>query len=233
MMQEPEKIKIQTSVSNKSRKQRLDEIVHNLNEKGKFTTSILLDDRGMILSEYSSNDSIEKETIAAMFSLLHNVADRTVRNLKLESKELITIGTKQGNFYSVGFPLNNYNRQMILVSLKDHSPIEETPIQEVKIKKEKKKKEKIHITKEFPKLKISYWRLFKVYVTRKLRILSDVENISRNLFKIKNPENLIYNTAEKTIEEIPIANDSNKKQEENLFIIFQESAKEIQVIFGE
>ena len=90
----------------------------------------------------------------------------------------------------------------------------------------------IHITKEFPKLKISYWRLFKVYITRKLRILSDVENISRNLFKIKNPENIIYNTVEKNNEEIPIANDSNKKQENNLFFIFQESAKEIQVIFG-
>ena len=232
-MQEPEKIKIQNNVSNKSRKQRLDEVVQKLNEKGKFTTSILLDDRGMILSEYSSIDSIEKETIAAMFSLLHNVADRTVRNLNLESKELITIGTKQGDFYSIGFSLNNYNRQMILVSLKDHSHKEETPVQEVKIKKEKIKKEKIHVVKEFPKLKISYWRLFKVYITRKLRILPDVENISRNLFKIKNPRNLIYNNTEKTIEEIPIVNDSNSRQEENFFFIFQESAKEIQVIFGE
>jgi hypothetical protein len=169
-----------------------------------------------------------------MFSLLHNVADRTVRNLDLESKELITIGTKKGDFYSVGFPLNNYNRQMILVALKDRSPMEETPIQEVKIKKEKIKKEKIHIIKEFPKLKISYWRLFKVYITRKLRILPDVENISRNLFKIKNPKALIYNTAEKDIEETPIDNNSKIEQkEQNKFALFQESAKEIQTIFGE
>ena len=226
MMQEPEKIKIQNSVSNKSRKQRLDEVVQNLNEKGKFIISILLDDRGMIISEYSSIESIEKETIAAMFSLLHNVADRTVRNLNLESKELITIGTKQGDFYSVGFPLNNYNRQMILVSLKNHSPLEETPIQEVKIRKEK-----THTLKEFPDLKISYWRLLKVYITRKLRILPDLENLSRNLFKIKNPEALIYNNSDKDYEEIPTTNDSNNGQEENKFILFQESVKNIQAIF--
>lgn len=207
----------QILVPKKSRKQYLDEIIQNLNEKGKFSISILLDDRGMILSEYNTTVSLEKDAIAAMFSLIHNVVDRTVQNLNLESKELISIGTKQGDFYTCDFPLKNYNRKMILVALSAHLPLNKTPFQE-----NDSKVRKFDPPKEFPDLKVSYWRLFKVFITRKLRILPDLENISRNLFRKKNSNDLFYKSEN---EEIP--------EEINKSILFQETVKEIQAIFNQ
>lgn len=215
-MFEPKQISKQNLVPKKSRKQYLDEIIQKLNETGKFSISILLDDRGMILAEYGTNVSMEKEAIAAMFSLIHNVVDRTVKNLNLESKELITIGTKQGDFYTCDFPLKNYNRKMILVVMSAHSLAKETT------NDNKIKTGKFHPPKEFPDLKISYWRLFKVFITRKLRILPDLDNISRNMFRIKNSDYLFY---KKENEEVP--------KEENNYLLFQKTVKKIQDIFNQ
>ncbi|MCF2141668.1 MAG: hypothetical protein K9W44_16570 [Candidatus Lokiarchaeota archaeon] len=205
----------QTHIQKKSRKIILDEIIKTLNEKGNFELTILLDDRGMILSDYNTTITMERESIAAMFSLINTVINRTVKNLNLESKELIVIKTNQGVFKTCDFSLQNYNRKMILVVYQSTIPNSNASLKSTKFKQKK-----FNDLEKYLGFKISFWRLFKVYITHKLKILPDLENISRNIFRIKKFDSFFNDFAKNKVH-----------GEEYHSTLFKDTIREIQAIF--
>lgn len=219
----------QNSDSNKKRMQQLEETLHQLSVKGHFTKTILIDDHGMLISESKDVIPLKNDVIGAMFSLIHAAVDRTVNNLNLEQKELITIQTKQGNFYTYDFQLEHYNRKMILVAYNEPSVSNKIQIERNDTNVDGNT---ISLELEEPNFKITLWRLLKVFFTAKLKILPDLENISRNMFIVKNYDKIFHKYAMNASKGISNTEEpKNHQNEENRIKSFHRTIREIQAIF--
>ena len=223
------KTKLKNSDSNKRRMYQLEDTLHQLSVNGHFMKTILLDDHGMLISESKGTIPLKNDVIGAMFSLIHAAVDRTVNNLNLEQKELITIQTKRGIFYTYDFQLEDYHRKMILVAYSEPSASNKIRIEKDDVELNENP---FSIDLEEPNFKITFWRLLKVYFTAKLKILPNLENIYRNIFKVKNPHQNFSKHAINEVKGILNAHNSNYSQNEvNKTTAFHSTIREIQVIF--
>ncbi|MEJ2294604.1 MAG: hypothetical protein P8Y23_07510 [Candidatus Lokiarchaeota archaeon] len=169
------------------KKELLENILHNLSIEGNFQSCFLIDNKGMLISEFSQIE-LDKMAVGAMFSLITTSALRTVDSLQLQELKYFKLASIKGEFMIKNITLNNYPRNFILVSYYEKS---DTPYPKFAQKVDKNIIKKIlkDIKRDFYELsdenKIS-WAFDNL--TEKVRFLQekykipegDIENVRRN-----------------------------------------------------
>ncbi|MFX1455661.1 MAG: hypothetical protein ACFFDB_09835 [Promethearchaeota archaeon] len=87
---------------------------------GKFKSCYLIDGKGMLLSEYSQDQS-DPIAIGAMFSLIYTAVQRAVQSLNLYDLKYFKISSINGVFIVKNITIMNYERSFILLVHYDDS----------------------------------------------------------------------------------------------------------------
>ncbi|MCP4763601.1 MAG: hypothetical protein GY870_17650 [archaeon] len=101
-----------------SRMVLLSDILSKLCLSGGFSKCVLLDTKGMIISDYGESE-IDKTKIGAMFALIHNNVNRTIKNLNLDKLHILKLMATDVTIYSSIFEVKDYERDFILTTLSE------------------------------------------------------------------------------------------------------------------
>ena len=98
----------------------LDDLLRDLSDEGYFESCFLIDNKGMLISEYSQIE-LDKIAIGAMFSLISNSALRTVDSLRLQELLYFKLASVNGEFMIKNILIRNYPRNFILIAYHEKS----------------------------------------------------------------------------------------------------------------
>ncbi|MFW9773075.1 MAG: hypothetical protein ACFFEO_13050 [Candidatus Thorarchaeota archaeon] len=98
----------------------LQNLMLDLTRTGRFKSCFLIDGKGMLLSEYSQDQS-DPIAIGAMFSLIYTAVQRAVQSLNLYDLKYFKISSINGEFIVKNITIMNYERSFILLVHYDDS----------------------------------------------------------------------------------------------------------------
>ncbi len=126
----------------------LQEILQELSDNGAFHSCFLIDNKGMMISEYTEIE-LDSMAIGAMFSLICTIALRTIESLHLQALDFLKLTSANGEFLVKNININNYERNFILLTYFDGT----TPF----VPKDKQKMDKKTINKIMKSVKEDFY----------------------------------------------------------------------------
>ncbi|MHA1232839.1 MAG: hypothetical protein ACTSRP_11595 [Candidatus Helarchaeota archaeon] len=88
-------------------------LLNNLSNELNAAACLLVDERGLLISEYLKSN-LDKKAMAIMSSLLNGTGNKFINSLKIKKLTLITIKTSEGLFLIKEVPIVEKNRKFIL-----------------------------------------------------------------------------------------------------------------------
>ncbi|MFX0175891.1 MAG: hypothetical protein ACFE85_06650, partial [Candidatus Hodarchaeota archaeon] len=96
----------------------LQDLMKKLSDDGSFESCFLIDEKGMLISEYS-NAQLDIIAIGAMFSLISTAVLRAIKSLHLQELEYFKVSSINGEFILKSINIMNYERNFILLAYYD------------------------------------------------------------------------------------------------------------------
>ncbi|MEJ2249818.1 MAG: hypothetical protein P8Y97_09180 [Candidatus Lokiarchaeota archaeon] len=109
-----EKNKHKTMAGPKGRSKILKNILENVLDAGYFQSCFLIDENGMLVSEFYKKE-LDSNAIGAMFSLIHNSVLRTIKSLNLLELKYFKLAAGNGEFLMNSIKIENYENNFILL----------------------------------------------------------------------------------------------------------------------
>ncbi len=154
------------------RRVQLLNILKKLAKLGSFNKCVLSDEKGMVISEFGEQ-TLNKDTVGAMFALIHNVITRSIKNLNLADLDVLFLQTQQQMVFTTLFRIDHYERSLILTafsnSIKNPGRLNHIPEEPQTIKNS------ITTIISKPKSGISFLELFKMQIKSKVRHLLSLD----------------------------------------------------------
>ena len=129
----------------------LRDILEELLYEGGFQSCFLIDEKGMIISEYSQAN-LDAMAIGAMFSLVTTTILRTIKNLKLNELLYFKLSSLNGAFILKSITIKNYERSFILLAYYDETNLN-IPSTTTTLKKKTINKILRNVKKDFKELR--------------------------------------------------------------------------------
>ncbi|MFX1322767.1 MAG: hypothetical protein ACFFAQ_14110 [Promethearchaeota archaeon] len=117
----------------------LHDMLEELSYKGDFQSCLLIDGKGMLISEYSKK-KVDEMAIGAMFSLVCTNILRTIKSLNLQELKYFKMASTNGEFMLKNISITNYERNFILLA---HYTKSDSILPEITQKIDKKEIKKI------------------------------------------------------------------------------------------
>ncbi|MFX1314056.1 MAG: hypothetical protein ACFFHD_15830, partial [Promethearchaeota archaeon] len=114
-IEEDKSIILDRQEKKKGRAAILQDMLEELSYKGDFQSCLLIDGKGMLISEYSKK-KLDEMAIGAMFSLVCTTILRTIKNLNLQELEYFKMASTNGEFILKNIDITNYERNFILIA---------------------------------------------------------------------------------------------------------------------
>ncbi|MFX1573713.1 MAG: hypothetical protein ACFFB0_13265, partial [Promethearchaeota archaeon] len=99
----------------KGRAAILQDMLEELSYKGDFQSCLLIDGKGMLISEHSKK-KLDEMAIGAMFSLVCTNILRAIKSLNLQELEYFKMASTNGEFMLKNIDITNYERNFILIA---------------------------------------------------------------------------------------------------------------------
>ena len=96
-----------------NKEDKLIHILSKLNKKGLFEVSVLSDQNGLIVSEYSPS-KLNSRSIGALSSKIYSVIKRAAKDLTMGEINYIILNSEHGEIISVPVKIMNYSKDFIL-----------------------------------------------------------------------------------------------------------------------
>ena len=113
-------IDIQLKNEPKGKIELLEDLLRDMSSEGYFQSCFLIDNKGMLISEYSQIE-LDRIAIGAMFSLISTSALRTVDSLRLQELLYFKLASVNGEFMIKNILISNYPRNFILIAYYEKS----------------------------------------------------------------------------------------------------------------
>jgi len=91
----------------------LSSVLKDLCEKIKASACLIVDERGLMISEHVKN-GIDKNAMAIMSSLLSGTSNRFIKTLNLQKMNAVTLSTPKGTFFIKEVPISGIDRTFTL-----------------------------------------------------------------------------------------------------------------------
>lgn len=98
----------------KGKYQRLEQLFKDALIEGNFESLFLMDNEGLMISEYSRS-SINEKALSALFSLVQNSIMRALDAIDADKLHYVKISIESGEFLIRNIDIENYNKSFILV----------------------------------------------------------------------------------------------------------------------
>lgn len=99
----------------KGKYQRLEQLFRKTLIKGNFESLFLMDNEGLMISEYSKSSNNEK-ALSALFSLVQNSIMRALNAINADKLHYVKISIESGEYLIRNIDIKNYNKSFILVT---------------------------------------------------------------------------------------------------------------------
>ncbi|MHA1335661.1 MAG: hypothetical protein ACTSVV_04960 [Promethearchaeota archaeon] len=116
------KVNEMESISQLSKLEKLKKIFEDLIKDGNFESCLLIDNKGMLIAEYSKKE-LDSMAIGAMFSLISTSVYRAITSLKLHNLKYFKLASGNGEFLFKTIELENYDRNFILIVFYEKSEL--------------------------------------------------------------------------------------------------------------
>ena len=118
-----------------NKEDKLEHILSRLNKKGLFEVTVLSDQNGLIVSEYSPG-KFEPRSIGALSSKIYSVIKRAAKDLTMGEVNYIILNSKHGEIISVPVKILNYSKEFILTIIVSNQTMKKISTQKASLYEE-------------------------------------------------------------------------------------------------